>query len=84
MGIESKARHQGDYSASQRPLCSYAQVLPDFVTALVVLSPDGEEIARTRDLERGQVREELHRLQGLFPRAEGYAVRAIVTEVKAE
>lgn len=64
--------------------CGYAQVLPDYTTSLEVTSPEGTLVARSRSLERGQVRDELHRLKALFPAGEGYQVRAIVTEVKAE
>ena len=85
MGIESKVRHQGDYSAMQAHECGYARVLPDYVTSLEVTNEwTGEMAARTRNLERGQVRDELHRLRDLFPAGVGYIVRAIVTEVSAQ
>ena len=55
------------------PTCGYGQVMPDFTVTLTV-TKDGALVAQTTDLERSQVRDELHRLRAVFPLSAGYDI----------
>ena len=68
--------HQRHHST---PTCCYAQQLPDFTVTLSV-TRDGALIAQTVDLERSQVRDELHRLRALFALSAGYDITATSKE----
>ena len=70
MGSESKFRRQRHHRA---PTCGYGQGMPDFTVTLAV-TRNGALIAQTTDLERSQVRDELHRLRAVFPLSDGYDI----------
>ena len=59
--------------------CGYAMAMPDFTTTLTVTYKGGT-VAQTADLERSEVRDELHRLRSLFPLSSGYDITALVKE----
>lgn len=80
MSIETSSRRQRPrYGSPSAFRCGYAQVLPDFTTTLTVTQA-GRVLAQTADLERKEVRDELHRLRNLFPLSEGYDITADVKE----
>ena len=55
------------------PTCGYAQGMPDFTMTLTVTKA-GALVAQTTELERSQVRDELHRLRGVFALSAGYDI----------
>jgi len=61
--------------------CGFAMPLPDMTICLTVIDrQSGRMVARTAQMERSQVRDELHRLRELFPLADGYDITASARE----